>query len=404
MDKKYIIAFIAFIIYQLVNFLYFPLHTIYPDESRFISEAIKFGQSFQFYTGSERAWEMPLTAIIYGLFYKLIGTKVGLIIVIRIFQSLLVILNAFLIYKISEIIFKNKIQSLIAFIIMLFYPFFIYYQGLLLSETIFITILLIAFYFIYKWYESDFQLNKYFLLSNVFLILGLYFKATLSILPPFLISGFYFFNKFNLKFFLKIFIYSFLICLIVLSPWLIRNYIIFNKLIIFTTSSGANLYLGNNKNNKDGGCDWNKDVDKKLVVKIKKLSEIEQNKVFKEKALEFIKKHPHIFLRLAVMKLKRFYNIEFNNKNLRKSKLNYISIFSYGIIFILFLVSIILNRKNWRKLSVIYILFIYFTLLHMIVIASIRYRLPLEPFMILLASYTIYYFYKRVENVWHSRI
>jgi len=399
MDKKYIIAFIAFIIYQLVDFVYFPLHTIYPDESRFISEAIKFAQSFQFYIGSERAWEMPLTAFIYGLFYKLVGTKVGLIIIIRIFQSLLLIVNAFLIYKISEIIFKNKTQSFIAFVIMLFYPFFIYYQGLLLSETIFITLLLFAFYFIYKWYESDFQLNKYFLLSNVFLVLGLYSKATLTILPPFLITGFYWFNKFNLKIALKIFISSFLIWLVCLSPWWIRNYMIFHRIVIFTTSSGANLYLGNNEYNTNGGCDWNKNVNKIFVVKVRKLSdEIEQNKVFKEKALEFIKKHPHKFLRLAFMKLKRFYNIEFNNKNLRKSKLNYISIFSYGIIFILFLFSIILNIKNWRKLSAIYILFIYFTLLHMIVIASIRYRLPLEPFMILLASYIIYYFYTRINK------
>ena len=398
MKKLYLIAFFAFIIYQLVNFFYFPLHTIYPDESRFLSEAVKFAKTNEFWTGQNRAWEMPLTAVIYGIFYKIVGTKSALIITVRIFQSLLLIFNAFLIYKISYIIFKNKIISFIAFIIMLFYPFFIYYQALLLSETIFITILLLAFYYIYKWYENNFKLDKNFILANLFLVIGLYSKATLTILPPFLMSGFYFFNKFNLKKSFKIFVYSFLIWGVLLSPWWIRNYMIFNKFVLFTTSSGSNLYLGNNSFNKDGGCDWSKDVDKNFVIKVRKLPEIERNKVFKQKAIKFMEENPDKVLDLMWLKLKRFYNIEFNNKNLRKSKLNYISIFSYGSVFILFLISIILNIKNWQKLSAIYILFIYFTLIYTLIISSLRYRLPLEPFMILLASYSIYYFYEKAKR------
>ena len=404
MDKKYILAFLAFIVYQFVNFVYFPLHTLYPDENRFLKEAVKFALTNEFYTGIKRAWEMPLVGVVYGFFYKIVGSKEGLIVIVRIFQSILVIINAFLIYKIAKIIFKNEMISFIAFTIMLFYPFFVYYQGLLLSETVFISLLLGAFYFIYKWYESDFRLNKFFFLANIFLVLGLYAKATLTILSPFLMGSFYFFNKLDFKKAFKVFLYSFILWSILLFPWWVRNYTIFNKLVIFTTSSGANFYLGNNPFNKDGGCDWSKDVNRKIVDKINQLSEIEQNKIFKEKAIEFIKEHPYEFLKLAFMKLKRFYNIEFNSESLRKSKLNYISIFSYGVIFILFLMSIVLNIKDWRKLSAIYILFIYFTLLHMIVIASIRYRLPLEPFMILLASYTIYYLLEKIKNVRNSWI
>jgi len=400
MNKRlYIISIVAFLVYQFVNFVYFPLHTLYPDESRFIGEAIKFAKSGEFWMGTSRAWEMPLTGIFYGFLYKIFNSEELLIISVRIIQSLLLIINAFLVYKIALIIFKDKTVSFVSFFVVLFYPFFIYYQGLLLSETIFISILLFGFYYTYKWYESYFEINRYFFLANFFLVFSIYSKATMTILPPFLLATFAFLNKKDFGSVLKIFFFSFFAWMVLMSPWWIRNYTIFDRFVPFTTSSGANLYLGNNSFNKNGGCDWSKDVDLSLVKSIKKLPELEQNKRFKEEAIKFIYENPNRFIKLMWLKLKRFYNVQFNNENLRKSFLNIISILSYGTVFVLFLVSIVLNLKEWRKLSAIYILFLYFTLIHTIIIASLRYRLPLEPFMILMASCSFVYLTKFIKKI-----
>jgi len=400
MDKRlYISAIIAFIVYQFVNFVYFPLHTVYPDESRFVAEAIKFAESGEFWKGTSRAWEMPFTGIFYGFLYKIFNSEELLIIAVRIIQSLLLILNAFLVYKIALIVFKDKIVSFVSFFIVLFYPFFIYYQGLLLSETIFISILLFGFYYIYKWYESSFEINKYFFLANFFLVFSIYSKATITILPPFLLATFALLNKKDFKNILKIFFFSFLSWGVLMSPWWIRNYTIFDRFVPFTTSSGANFYLGNNNMNKYGGCDWLKDANTTFVKSMKNLSELEKNQRFKEKAVRFIYDNPSRFVELMWLKIKRFYNIQFNNEDLRKSFLNVISIFSYGTIFMMFLLSIVLNLKNWRKFSAIYMLFLYFTLIHVIVIASLRYRLPLEPFMILMASYSFVYLIRYIKKI-----
>lgn len=387
-EKKYFIyiSLIAFIFYCAVNFIYFPLNTIFSDEIRFIAEAVKLVETGEFWTGNSRSWEMPFTAMTYSIFYFIFQSEDLLIISVRVFQSLLLIFQALLLYKISVKIFNDVLAAFLTFIVILFYPFFVYYQALLLSETLFNTSIIITFYFIYCWYESDFKINKYFILSNLFLVVSIYIKATLSLLAPLLLASFYFFNKYKYKNTLKILLYSILLYCIFLSPWWIRNFNIFNTFVPFTTTSALNLYLGNNPNNLGGGNDWSKDVDESVVQRISKIgNEVKVNQAYKEEAIKFIKENPEQFIKLAIMKLRRFYNIVPNAEGFNQGYYKWISIFSYGIIFILFLISIISNIKNSKKLSSIYILFIYYTLIHIVVIASLRYRLPLESFMILLS-------------------
>lgn len=388
-ERKYFIfvAIGAFIFYQLVNFIYFPLDTIFIDESRFVGECIRIFNSGEFWIHDKRAWEMPLTAIVYSYIYSIYETKVSLIILVRIFQSSLLILQGFLIYKIYLKIFNDRLGAFIAFVIVLFYPFFIYYQGLLLSENIFITLLIISFYYIYSWYEEDFKINNFFLLANFFLVLTIYSKGTLSLLPPLLLSGFYFFNKYNIRNSIKILCLSLFLYGIFLSPWWIRNYKIFNQFIPFTTSSGMNFYLGNNSSNLNGGCDWSIDVNQSEARKMFNIKdELESNRAFKEEAISFIKNNPERFVELAWLKLKRFYNFIPNAQVYKQGYYKWVSLFSYGVVFVLSLILIIFNIKYFKKLSAIYILFLYYTILHVVFIASIRYRLPIEPFMIILAS------------------
>jgi len=393
-----IVGIFAFFVYQGINFIYFPLSITFGDEGRFINEAIKMSQIGEFWNFKDRAWEMPLTAILYSAFYTILGNERDLIIIVRLFQSLLLILQAVLLYKISLKIFDDKISAFLTFVIVLFYPFFIYYQALLLSETLFNTILVVSFYYIYKWYENDFILDKTFIFANVFLVLSIYVKGTLSILPPLLLAVFFLMNKYELKGTLKVLLFSIGFYIILMSPWWIRNYSIFNQFVPLTTSSGKVLYLGNNPANKFGGNDMAVDVNVEEFVKIALIEdELEKNRVFKEKAIEFIKNNPDRFLELMILKLKRFYNIIPNAEKFSQGYYKWVSLLSYGAIFILFLASIFIHIKYFKRLSAIYILFLYFTLLHMIFIASLRYRLPLELFMILLSSNILSLLYRRIN-------
>jgi len=392
-DTKSKILLFSFFVYLGIDFFYFPSHTIFPDESRFFNEALYFSKYFQFKVGDSYAWEMPLTAIIYSFFMKFGDFSIYLI---RIFQAGLLVLNGVLVYKISYLLFKNKNISLIGMIITLFYPFFIYYQGLLLSETIFITFLLLAFYFLYSWKNGDFRVDKNLFFTILFFGLSLYVKATLTILPILLIPFFVLFYK-GFKYSLKIFGIVFVSYILLLSFWWIRNYLILDKFVLFTTSSGANLYLGNNSCNKNGGIDWGVDVDKNFVYQLKNsnLDEVSKDKIFKQKAINFIKENPDRFVELIYKKFIRFWNIQFNNENFKNSIYNYIMILSFTPILIGFLVSLFLLKEKYKEMIPIFVLILYYTFIHSIIISSIRYRLPIEPFLIILASYSFYYFYRK---------
>jgi len=392
-----IFVLIAFAFYQCVNFIYFPAGISFPDEQRFLNEAIKFATIGEFWTDSSRAWEMPLTAIVYGYIYDIFHNTESTIITIRVMQSLLLILQASLIYKIALILFRKKEVAFISFIIMLFYPFFVYYQALLLSETLFITLFITSFYFLYRWYEEGFRLSIYFILTNIFFTFTIYSKGTLSVLPPLLISIFYFLNTYNFKTTIKVFGYSLMLYMIVMSSWWVRNYTIFDKFIPFTTSSSMNLYLGANEKNEFAGVDWSKDVDIDFVNKVNSVKdEKERSQIYKQKALEFIKNDTRQYMKLMWLKFKRFYNFTFNADDFSSIYYNLLSIFSYGIVMVFALITFVLSIKDWKRLSAIYIVVGYFTLVHIVYIASLRYRLPIEPLLILLASYSLMIFKDRV--------
>ena len=267
----------------------------------------------------------------------------------------------------------------------------------MLSETIFITIFLIAFYYLYKWYEAGFEINKYFILTNIFFTLTLYSKGTLSILPPLLITLFYFCNKLNIKVSIKIFIYSSIIYILIMSVWWIRNYTVFDKFVPFTTSSAMNLYLGANKNNKNGGVDWSKDIEPSFVKDTNKIKdELRKNSVYKDQAMKYIKNNPEQYIRLMFLKFKRFYNFTFNADSFNSVYYNILSILSYGTMIIFSIICFYLSRKNWKTLAPIYIVIAYFTLIHVLYIASLRYRLPLEPLFIIMASFSIILFKNKI--------
>ena len=64
------------------------------------------------------------------------------------------------------------------------------------------------------------------------------------------------------------------------------------------------------------------------------------------------------------------------------------SILSYGLVLFMAIGFIIrCSKKYFREISPIFALFGYLTLVHMVTIGSVRYRFPLEPYLIIFAGY-----------------
>jgi 4-amino-4-deoxy-L-arabinose transferase-like glycosyltransferase len=380
-----LVLLMGFMVCAAVDLVYFPNAPVFPDESRFLDSAQLLVTTGEFRVGTDRAFEMPGTAIFLSAFVSLFGPHAA-IIPARVAQGLLVAIQAALVGLMAFRIFGDKLTASIAVTITCFYPFLIYFQGLLLSETLFNTFLVAAFVCLYWWHGRGMRLDIALLLTCILFAAAAMTKATLTLLPPFLLAATVICERRQFATAVRVLAVSGLVYCLLLAPWAIRNYSVLGQFVPFTTSAGLNLYLGNNPANRGGGVDWAHDTEPERVKAFMAIpNEIDKNKAFTAAAVDYIAQHPVDFLKRAGQKFLRYWNPIPNADSFRSIVFVLISAVSFAPILVLAIVSAIRNRRRFGALAPIYLLIGYFTLLHMVVIASIRYRLPLEPFLILLA-------------------
>jgi hypothetical protein len=278
------------------------------------------------------------------------------------------------------------------------YPFFLFYQGLLLSETLFNTLLFAGIAALYWWRDRGLRIDFALVVTCLCLAAATLTKATLTVLPPLLIAATAWFAGAHLRRTLVILGAASCLYGAFMSPWWIRNASLLGTFIPFTTSNAHNLYLGNNPRNPEAGIDWSSDVEPDLVAKILALpNELERQRAFSKAATDYIKNNPMAFLQVAEKKFVRFWNIIPNAREFRSGLYSIITAASFGPILALALICAVRRWRQWRLLAPLYLIVGYFTVVHVIIIASLRYRLPIEPILILLAAEPLAAFIERVR-------
>jgi len=369
-----------------LDLFYFPGTTVFPDEQRFFDSATRLAVTGQFWVGSDRAWEMPGTALFFAPAIWLFGPQAALT-PIRLVQAILVAVQCGLVAISARQMFGATRVGFIAACLAAAYPFFWFYQGLLLSETIFTTLLLGGFTALLWWRDRGLKTDFALVVACALFSAATLTKATLTVLPPLLFAATAWAAGTNLRRVARILFSSIFLYVAFLSPWWIRNAAVLHTFVPFTTSSGLNLYLGNNPNNMNAGIDWSHDVDPTVVARIRALpDEISRQHAFNNEAVEYIKNNPAVFFENAAKKFLRFWNIVPNASEYRTKLYSFISIASFGPILALALVCAVRWRSQWRMFVPLYLIIGYFTLLHIAVIASLRYRLPIEPLLIIMAA------------------
>jgi len=329
---------------------------------------------------------MPGPALFFTPMVWLFGADAA-ILPIRTAQSVLLVIQSALVALTAQRIFGKSIVAYIAAGLVAFYPFFLFYQGLLLSETLFITLLLAAIAALYCWRDRGLQIDLPLIVTCLLFAAATLTKATLTILPPLLIAATAWAAGAHLRRTFVILIAASCLYSGFMSPWWIRNGILLGSFVPFTTSSAMNLYLGNNPRNPDAGIDWATDLDPAVMARISALpNEVERQRAFGKEALDYIKDNPAAFLRGAVKKFIRFWNLVPNAAEFKNGLYSIISAASFGPILALALICAFRRRRQWRLLAPLYLVVGYFTAVHIITIASLRYRLPIEPILILLAA------------------
>ena len=245
------------------------------DDVKYIRSAWTLAQTGNFIFHKPPAptvFMMPGLPYVLAFFMKLFG-QFGGITAIRIVQAILQVFSLLLIFYIARKIFDSKV-AIIAVIFDLFYIVEFWVPNLILTETFFKFFVLCLVYF--SLYALDEHKTKFYVLGGIFLGLATLFRPTI-VMFPILILIMWIIKRVKFRYGFKYTVIVGLAFCIVLSPWWIRNYVIFNRFIPFTLSTGNPMWQGtfinyNQKSKITDGLDYSN-----YDTKNPKLSEIQRN-------------------------------------------------------------------------------------------------------------------------------
>ncbi|MEN3013173.1 MAG: glycosyltransferase family 39 protein [Endomicrobiia bacterium] len=317
----------------------------------------------------------PIYPIFLATIYYIFGRNYF---VIYIIQSFISSLTNMLIFLLFNYIFNTKIAFLTALITSI-WPAFVVYSGLICSETLYVFLFILFLIFYFKSYVTD-NLKMYILTGCILGILNLT-RSTIFLYPIFLMFFFMLF-KLNKKIILNNLI-MFLISLIVISPWTVRNYLVFKRFLLINTAA-AELFWSGTYIPWDGICRHNRDEDFYKLFNLENPVDNER-KMIKE-GIKNIISNPLGFVILSVKKFYRFWfkPIGFEMLRIFDFKMfSFIILFFHVLLVIICWVDIYLNFSTKKEKFLPWlVLFIYFTVMHNILAPIPRYRLPLEVVML----------------------
>jgi hypothetical protein len=185
---------------------------------------------------------------------------------------------------------------------------------------------------------------------------------------------------------------------IILIPWTIRNMYAHGRFVLISTQAGLELYKGNNPNATGILGRDHHYFDANLVQKYPPElypNEAERSAMFKADAVQFIYDNPHRFIELCFIRLIELWKVYSPRVRLLHS-LGIIA--SFGLILPFFFIQVI--RCGWRSPPEILMLLIVasHTAVHMIFTSIVRYRIPIEPLIIVIALQGFSWFVDRLRR------
>lgn len=290
------------------------------------------------------------------------------------------VVTVVLIRQLSLEIFQRESYALTAALMAAVYPHFLFYSVARLSETLFILLICAAFLAFYR---------LRFNLGSILLVLAILTRPSADLVAPVLVIGFAAFVHRKTPGQCLAHLGKYLVIYSVLmSPWWVHNYVKYDTFVRLSLGNGPVLYAGNNeRNTSGGGVINNKATDDVDYGQFSHIGDpVARNTAMKNAAFRFILDNPGRFFRLSMTKFVRFWRLWPYAPEYRQPHIIVASILSYGSVLMLAILFLIGNlRDHWRVLAPLLIFSGYLTAIHMVTIGSIRYRLPVEPFLIILA-------------------
>lgn len=357
-----------------------------------------------------------LYTLYLAMIYKVFGTYP---LIARVVQALIAgVFQTILIYRLGARIFDKPV-GLIAASLNAVYIYFFYYAGALITETFYITCILWTFDAGFRLVHSDSKANRWTLWLELGVAIGLtvLLRQLFLLFLPFLYIWIWWnlgnmddipwkkkIHWSNLK---GLMIPTIVLALMIL-PFTIRNYRAFGTFVLLNTNAGFAFYWGNHPIHGTQfvplqPVSYQDLIPPELLV----LNEGELDRALLQEGIRIVIDDPVRYILLSISRIKEYIKFWPTKESGLISNISRVGSFGILLPFMLLGVGITLARfrtpsfaSRRAELLIIYQFFLVYTSIHLLSWTLIRYRLPIDAFLIMFAalSFRTLFWKTRTDN------
>lgn len=319
----------------------------------------------------------PLFALWCALLLKISGGPH--FILIRLTNCMFSVLSCVLVAYMAFLITSNKLTAYVSAAIMAMSPILIFFTPHLQTESFFLFFEIL--FFIFLLYQRDLTDNKKAAQIGFSFALLCLIRSAIVVFLPFLMFALFWNNKAQRHTWRRLAVLT-LAFVLPISIWTVYHWRMYHRFIPFTAQTGLMLY---------GGIGTNPTAPWAHVAAFRRhLYEegvtkwLDQNDRMKDEAIKFIRSNPTQYAKILRVKFLQYWR-PWPYPPYPLAVRAALGIFYSGL-FIFAFYGFWITRHQYRQLLPIYGLFISLSISHSIWANSLRYRIPLEPFIVIFAT------------------
>ncbi|OJX32126.1 MAG: hypothetical protein BGO86_08095 [Chryseobacterium sp. 36-9] len=393
--KRLLIANILVLLSKCIVILFFKEQFSVFEDYTIAVNLIKYHQYSEFINLGSTAYKLPIYPLFVSVFVYLFNSEALRYAAVA--QSALFFLVPVLMCKITRFFNQEKVGIAAGYLFLLS-PAYYFYSFIIEATNIFVPLFLYWIYLYLKiWFRDSGSFKGYIFFS---FISGILFLTQVVVIPiaGILILSLLIFKKINFK---NLILISFGTVLFY-SPWVIRNYVVFDKIIISKTPVWQNIYFGFKDN-----VQFFNDLkliplkrDETLYEMRNEHDEFIYEKVFKNEVRKVTNFEPHFFVKKAVGNFICLWYVPlkyYNDNSLSVLVTRKLYIIVLNILTIISLVFLYRRSKLLFYFSLLF--FANFTFPYLIGhAANIRFKLDFEWYQLILVSYLLVILYQKSKQ------
>jgi hypothetical protein len=255
-------------------------------------------------------------------------------------------------------------------------PLLVYFSGLVLSETLYVAMLAWALYLVLQQRTAIVGLLLCIAAIHV-RPSGIAKPLVLAALAPWIWA-----HVRLVRAALQLMIITAGMMLVVLAPWALRNHALLGRTIWLTTNGGITLYDGV----RPGATGASDQRFVKAMPELQSMSELQREDYFNRLSSGAIHEDPVRIMGLAATKAARTWSPIPLSDQFGSNRLYVLVGLGYGVPLLLLTAwGLVRSELSWRMRLLLIAPAMLITLMHALTVGSLRYRLPAEPLLAVLA-------------------